>query len=48
MTAQGRGSVGTVALLPGKWRFKDTAVLGYPVEAESVASKMEDEGPEFS
>lgn len=40
--------MGTVDLLPGKWCFKDTAVLGYSMEAESVASKMEDECPEFS
>lgn len=39
--------MGTVDLLPREWCLKDVVALGYSMEAEFVASKMEDERPEF-
>lgn len=39
--------MGTVDLLSREWCLKDAVALRYSMEAEFVASKMQDECPEF-
>lgn len=41
------GLVGTVDLLPRDWCLNDAVALRYSMEAEFVASKMEDECSKF-